>query len=106
LHRYLAIAYAGIGQGDDALREAHEAIQLAPLDKDAFYNGPVGYEVLAQVHTLRGDYDAAIEQLEYLLTLPAGLVSESYLQIAPEYANLRHHPRFQALLAKANSAAS
>ena len=46
-----------------------------------------------------GEYDAAIEQLEYLLSIPS-TVSVPLLRIDPTWDRLRDHPRFQALLAK------
>jgi hypothetical protein len=52
---------------------------------------------LAEVYAMVGEYDAAIEQLEYLLSIPC-LVSPALLRIDPIWAPLRDHPRFQALL--------
>jgi hypothetical protein len=45
-----------------------------------------------------GDYNSAINQLEYLLSIPSG-ISIPYLRIDPTWAPLRNHPRFQKLLA-------
>jgi hypothetical protein len=46
-----------------------------------------------------GDYDAAIDELDYLLSIPSS-VSVPQLQLHPMWDPLRDHPRFQALLAK------
>jgi serine/threonine-protein kinase len=46
-----------------------------------------------------GEYDAAVEQLEYLLSIPSD-ISVPLLRIDPTWDPLRDHPRFQAMLAK------
>jgi hypothetical protein len=44
-----------------------------------------------------GDYEAAIDQLELLLSVPSS-VSVALLRIDPAWGPLRDHPRFRALL--------
>jgi hypothetical protein len=46
-----------------------------------------------------GDYDAAIDLLDYLLSIPS-YVSVPYLRLHPMWDPLRDHARFQALLDK------
>ena len=48
---------------------------------------------------MAGDYEAALDELEFLLANPA-TVSASLLRVDPIYEPLRSNPRFQALLAK------
>jgi hypothetical protein len=48
-----------------------------------------------------GRYDAALDKLEYLLSLHADLnINAHILRLDPTYDVLRGNPRFQALLAK------
>jgi len=45
-----------------------------------------------------GEQELAIEQLEYLLSIPNFIVSKPLLRIDPRWDQLRDHPRFQKLL--------
>jgi hypothetical protein len=52
-----------------------------------------------------GEYEKAIDQLEYLLSIPSSeflwqVVSIPLLRIDPQWDPLREHPRFQGLLEK------
>jgi hypothetical protein len=44
-----------------------------------------------------GEYDAAIEKLEYTLSVPSSL-SIPLLRLNPAWAPLRNHPRFKELV--------
>lgn len=96
--RYLGIAYAGLGRNNDAIRECKTAIDLFPVSRDPFYHGPMNIEALAQVYAMVGDAEHAVQQLELLLALPAGLISIPYLKLAPEYTQIRQDSLFQNLL--------
>ena len=54
---------------------------------------------LAEIYIMVGEYDRAIERIEYLLSIPS-LMSRPLLEVDPLYDPLRYHPRFQALLEK------
>jgi serine/threonine-protein kinase len=94
----LGIAYAGLGHAEDAIREAKLAVTLMPVAENAVV-GPFRVEDLAFTYALLGERDAAINQLEYLLSIPSWL-SAPLLRIDPRWDLLRDHPRFQALLEK------
>jgi len=64
--------------------------------------GPTHLEWLAQVCTIVGEYDAAIDQLEYLLSIPSG-ITVPLLKIEPAWAPLRSHPRFRKLIERGES---
>jgi len=49
-----------------------------------------------------GEFDAPIDQLEYLLSIPATF-SVQLLRLDPFWDPFRDHPRFQALLDKYES---
>ncbi len=97
---FLGIAYAGLGREEDAIREGKKGVELLPVSEDAF-SGPSRVEDLAQIYVMVGKFDAAIDQLEYLLSIP-GELSIPLLQLDPAWDPLRNHPRFQKLLESAN----
>ena len=69
-----------------------------PVSHDAL-DGPSFVVSLAQIYSMVGEFDAAIDQLEYLLSIPATF-SVQLLRLDPFWDPLRDHPRFQALLEK------
>jgi Flp pilus assembly protein TadD len=97
---YLGGAYAYLGRKDDAVREGNQAVNLSPISKDAMA-GPVYVVNLADILIIVGEYDKAIERLEYLMSIPAGQdLSLNWLQFSPAYDSLRDNPRFQRLIEK------
>ncbi len=96
LHSALGIALAGLGRRADALSEGERAVALVPVAEDAWH-GVYRVEDLAVIHTMLGDADAAIELLEYLLSIP-GTLTVPFLMIDYRFNSLRDNPRFQALL--------
>ena len=97
-HQWLGWAYAYLGRHEDAIREARKVVQLLPVSKDA-YNGCQRLESLALLYTVVGEHDAAIDQLEYLLTIPS-LISVPRLKFQAVWEPLHEHPRFKQLLEK------
>ncbi len=63
------------------------------------FAGPAEVQALAEIYVIAGEYDAAIDKLEYLLSSPSW-ISVGLLRIDPLYDPLRDHPSFQALLDK------
>jgi tetratricopeptide (TPR) repeat protein len=94
----LAKALAYLGEKDAALAEAQRASELQPESKDAF-EGPDITEGVAQVQTIVGENNRAIEILDGLLSRPSG-VTVQILKINPIWDSLRNYPGFQALLTK------
>jgi len=97
-HSTLGVAHAGQGRKEDAIREGRRAVELMPVSKDAL-TGATYLRQLAQTYTMVGEYDLAIDQLEYLLTIPSD-VSVHWLKRGPTWKPLRDHPRFQVLMEK------
>jgi len=95
-HSALAIAYAGLNRKEDAIREGKLAVELLPVSKEAF-RGVFRVEDLARIYVMVGEYDAAIDQLAFLLDRPSEL-SIPLLQIDPTWDLLRNHPRFKKLI--------
>ncbi len=95
-HQSLGVAYAGLGMKEAAVREGQMAVDLMPMSKDALLaSNPL--RGLAQIHTMVGDHDAAIDELDYLLSIPSW-VSVPSLRLNPMWDPLRSHPLFQKLL--------
>ena len=94
IHHSLGLTYAYLGRKDDAIREGERAVALVP--KDAL-RGPTFVQRLAVIHALVGEPEAAIDQIEYLLSIPSKL-TVGWLRVHPFWDPLRDHPRFQALL--------
>jgi tetratricopeptide (TPR) repeat protein len=92
----LAIAYAALGRRDEAVRTARHGVDLLPISKEA-YRGLFAVDALAQVYTMVGEHEAAITELEGLLSIPSHL-SAPLLRIDPRWDPLREHPRFRRLV--------
>jgi serine/threonine-protein kinase len=95
-HSELGVAYAGLGRSEDAIREGQEAVEILPTSKDA-YDGTDWLLYLARIYVMVGDYDAAIDGIEHLLSVP-GVLSREWLHVDPIWDPLRDHPRFQRLV--------
>jgi len=98
LHGSLGIANAGLGRKADAVREGQRALELMPVAKDA-YRGPFHVEAMARIYAMVGERDAAVEQLEYLMSIPFDLAAAG-LRLDPTWDSLRDHPRFQKLVGR------
>ena len=96
IHAELGKVYAHLGLKDDAIREGQAAVDLIPVSRDAMV-GPDYLAYLAEIYTIVGDRAAAMENLEYLLEIPAG-VHVGELKVNPVWDPLREHPRFEQLL--------
>ena len=94
----LGMAYAYLGRKAEAIRVAESAVarerEAGNLRRHARFTW-----VLAEIYATTGEYDAAIDRLEYLLSIPYPM-TVSVLRLDPLWDPLRDHPRFQALLAK------
>ena len=93
----LGIAYAGLGRREEALRAGQKGVELLPISKEA-YRGYYRELDLAIIYTMVGEYEAAIDKLAYLLSIPGDL-SVPLLKLDPTWDPLREHPRFEALVA-------
>jgi eukaryotic-like serine/threonine-protein kinase len=97
-HSALGIAYAGLGRREDAIREGKKGVELLPISREA-WRGTYRVRDLAQIYVMTGEYDAAMDQLEHLLSIPCE-VSVPLLRIDPRWAPLRGNPRFQTAVAE------
>ncbi|MEO6969490.1 MAG: tetratricopeptide repeat protein [Chthoniobacterales bacterium] len=95
----LAWSETWLGDKDDALAHAQQAITIVPATKDAWI-GPDYEDTLARIDAHFGDKDGAIAAIRHLLSTSYGLppITTALLRIDPDWDNLRDDPRFQALL--------
>ena len=99
VHSSLGRAYAALGRREDAVAAARHGLELCPTSKDALI-GPTRLEDLARVYVANGDFDAALDTLDQLLTAPGFTFSVWMLRLHPVWDPLRSHPRYSALLAR------
>ncbi|MDP2983961.1 MAG: hypothetical protein Q8O92_11620 [Candidatus Latescibacter sp.] len=97
-HSALGIVYAGLGRKEDAIREGEKAVVLKDLRKE-MWMGIGRVEDLARIYTMTGEYEKALDKIEYLLKQP-GTLSPALLRIHPDWKPLHGHPRFKALIAE------
>jgi len=97
-HSSLGIACAALGRKEEAIREGKQAVELLPVARDAFYGLPY-VEDLAFIYALSGETEAALERLDYLLSIPSW-ISVAWLRMDPQWDPIRNHPGFTNLLDK------
>jgi len=97
-HADLAQAYAGTGQPQRAVQEGELAAELLPVSSDEMLGADIIHSQ-AKIYIMVGEYDLAIDKLEYLLSNPSRVQVETVRQ-HPLYDPLRDLPRFRELLKK------
>jgi serine/threonine protein kinase len=100
--RRIATFDAGLGRKEDAIREALHAVELMPMAKDSIAGHQVVID-LALVYAWTGERNRALEQLEKVATIPAG-VTYGDLLLNPCWDDLRVDPRFDKIVAAAKAA--
>ncbi|NIM20116.1 MAG: protein kinase [Candidatus Latescibacteria bacterium] len=103
-HSSLGIAYAALGYKEEAIREGKRALELYPFSKDVAYSLPYIID-LAHIYAILGEHDAALDELEHLLSIP-GWMSVAWINIDPRWNPLRNNPKFQRLMDKYSGAGS
>jgi TolB-like protein len=93
---YLGLTHAFAGEIEAAIREGEEALVLYPIANDQ-YNYWIIVQNVCHIYVLAGEHEAAIDQLEVLLSTPSPITT-ARLRLDPFYDPLSDHPRFQALL--------
>ena len=71
-------------------------MELYPVSKDKL-DGPNVVQDLAVIYTMVGEHDSALDEIEYLLSIPS-YCSVQDLRLDPIWDPLRDHPRFQRIL--------
>jgi TolB-like protein/class 3 adenylate cyclase/Flp pilus assembly protein TadD len=93
----LGLIDAALGRKEEAMREGRRAVELLPLTKDALNGAEILY-FYAVICAWVGERDLAIEQLENLAKIPAG-VSYGEIRLDPFWGSLRGDPRFERIVA-------
>jgi len=95
----LAMAYAGLGQKEKAIRIGQLELEKYPYSRDVL-QGARGERDMALVYVVTGEHDAAIDLLEHVMSVPFEHESVAALHNHPWWDSLRGHPHFQALIEK------
>ena len=93
----LGLLDAGLGRKEEALREGRRALEIAPLTKDSLDYADVLY-FYAVICAWTGERDLALEQLETLAKIPAGICYGD-IRLDPNWDPLRGDPRFEKIVA-------
>ena len=92
----LGLVYARLGRKTEAVREGQAAVKLMPVDREAF-RGVNLVAALAMIYATVGMRAEAIDQLEYLLSVPSQ-ITVGLLRHDPRWAPLRGDKRFEKLI--------
>ena len=93
----LGVIDAALGRNQEAVSECRRAIELLPVEKDAF-NGDVMAQWFAISAAWVGEKDVALEQLATAARRP-GFISYGWLKLLPFWDPLRGDPRFEQIVA-------
>jgi TolB-like protein/Flp pilus assembly protein TadD len=101
LHIALGLVHAGLGNKEQAVKEGKRGVELLPIQNNALH-GPAQVMNLANIYTMLGEQDAAIDQLELLLSISCPFTIH-FFKISPLLEPLWDNPRFKRLLEQGNS---
>ncbi len=97
-HSGKGVILALLGRYDEAVAAARRAMEIFPLERDAFAGiRPIGG--MATALAISGRYDEALEVLDRYLPLPGAVSLRSFMNFYP-VAGLESHPGFAALVEK------
>ena len=93
----LALIDAGLGRKDEALREGRRAVELLPVERDAF-GGTDMIQFFSVICAWTGEKELAFQQLTVLTRIPSSL-TYGRLKLHPFWDPLRGDPRFEKIVA-------
>ena len=96
IHAALGNTLAMLGHPAEAISAARRAVELCPREVNALHH-PNFVSSLAITYVLAGDLDSALDQLDYLATIPGGQSAAS-LRRDPRWEPLRGLPHFEKLI--------
>ncbi len=92
----LGKSYAFIGDKTLAVEFGKKAVELKPIKLDVL-QGTYREQDLMEIYIFTGDYDLAMDKMEYLLSIP-GFLYVGEIKNDPIYDNLRNLPRFKKII--------
>ena len=98
LYSALGKVYAGMGMKEQAIDFGKKGVEMMPVEKEA-YRGVFRVEDLARIYVMTSEYQEAIKQLDYLLSVP-GILSVKLLLLDPTWEPLWNLPEFKKLAGK------
>lgn len=98
VHSTLGLIYGALGRKDEAISQGKMGVDLCHRTGDVI-TWKYAKEALTEIYIAVGEYDSALEIMEYLLSVPHRY-SVPYIQLDPLYDPLRSLPRFQKLMEK------
>ena len=101
LYTSLGIAYAGLGEKENAIREGKYGYELLPISKEA-WRGTWRLLDLAKIYTMVGEHELALDAIEDLLKRPTDAISPWLLKLDPTWEPLRGNKRFMKLTKNLN----
>lgn len=104
VHAILGQAYALLGDHDRALEESERAVELYSPELDGV-DGDSMVRMQIETLILAGEYQRALDRMEYLLDIPA-FYTPTVLRLDPIYDPLRDHPHFRRLVEGERAAAA
>ena len=97
LYSSIGICYAGLGKKEEAIQNGKRGYELLPISREA-WRGSFRLVDLAQIYTMVGEQELALDAIEELLNKPMDALSLSYLKFDPTWKPLRGNPRFKKLI--------
>lgn len=85
-----------LGRKQEALSESRRAVELLPVEKDAF-NGPLMIRWFAVSAAWVGEKDLALKELSTAVHVP-GALTYGHLKLQPFWDPLRADPRFEQII--------
>jgi tetratricopeptide (TPR) repeat protein len=99
IHSSLGLVYAALGRKDDAIQEGSKAMEIYPVSLDAL-SSPFFVRNFAIILVRVEEYENALDQIDYLLSIPFSFLSVTSLQKEGIWNSLRDHPRFKQIIEK------
>jgi len=93
----LGLIDAGLGRKEDALREGRRAVELLPVERDAF-GGSDMIQFFSVICAWTGEKELALQQLDILTRIPSS-VTYGRLKLHPFWDPLHGDPRFEKIVA-------
>jgi serine/threonine protein kinase len=85
-----------LGRRDEALKYVNHAVEMLPMEKDALAGADIR-NLRMILYLYLGDAEAAIREMEFLLSVPSGL-TPAIMRTHPGFDPIRDNPRFKKLV--------